>query len=164
MIRRGRGPRALTDLVSRITRPIFGKRGFAGGAILENWPGVVGPGLAAHTAPERIVFPPARRSEGTLQLRVDSGALAIELQHLEPLLVERVNTHFGFRAVARIKILQGPLPETHIAAKPSRRPLSESEEGSLAEAIAGIEDAELRSALEELGRAVIGRQGADDEE
>ncbi|MGB0671126.1 MAG: DciA family protein, partial [Rhodospirillales bacterium] len=42
-----------------------------------SWPLIVGPHLAAHTLPEKVF-------NGVLHLWVDSGALTLELQHLEP--------------------------------------------------------------------------------
>ena len=45
-----------------------------------------------------------------MHLRVASGGLAMELQHFEPVLVERINAYFGYPAVARVKLIQGPLP------------------------------------------------------
>ena len=159
MTPRGRGPRALAAAVARITKPIFGKRGFAQGAILTDWATIVGPHLAGHTVPERIAHTGGRRGDGTLHLRVDTGALALELQHLEPLLVERVNGYFGYRAVARLKLVQGPVPERRQPpAAPSRR-LDSDQEERLARHLAEVEDADLRARLDALGRAVMARSG-----
>ncbi len=44
MTTRERGPRALAGVLRKVTRPIFGKRGFAGGAVVTEtiyaWPGL----------------------------------------------------------------------------------------------------------------------------
>ncbi len=157
---RGRGPRALAEAVAGITGSVFGRRGFAGGAVLNDWPAIVGPGLAAHTLPERIVRGTGKPAGGVLHLRVDSGALATELQHLEPLLIERVNGYFGYRAVSRLKLLQAPLPKKEPPAPAVTRPLNPDEEQALARSLAGVADGDLRDALEGLGRAVMGRAGS----
>ena len=83
--------------------------------------------------------------------------MATELLHLEPLLIERINGYFGFKAVARLKITQGPLPDT--AAKPvwNPRPLKTEEETNLIESLIEVEDEDLQRSLRALGRAVIGR-------
>lgn len=156
--RRGRGPRALAASVAELTRPIFGRRGFADGAVVGDWAAIVGPILAAHSAPERIAFGPGRRDDGTLHLRIDSGGLATELQHLEPQLIERINAYFGYRAVGRLRIVQGPPPVSEKPPPPPTRPLEPDQERELAERLSGVDDDDLRRALGELGRAVIGRR------
>ncbi len=139
-------------------RAIFGKRGFADGAILKDWPTIAGEHLARHSLPEKVFNPKGARTGGILHLRIDKGSMATELQHLEPLLIERINGYFGFRAVDRLKITQGPLPET--AAKPARarRRLDAADQEDLARSLISVDDAELRQALEALGRAVKERR------
>jgi hypothetical protein len=162
MTGRGRGPRALAATVADITRPLFSRRGFADGAIVNEWPAIVGAHFAAHSAPEKIVAASGGGAEGTLHVRIDSGSLAIELQHLEPLLIERINGYFGYRAVARLKLLQGPLPKRRKASPPAVRPLEPGEEEELVRHLCTVDDPELRQALESLGRAVIGRRAGKD--
>ena len=162
MTGRGRGPRALAATVANITRPLFSRRGFADGAIVNEWPAIVGAHFAAHSAPEKIVAASGGRAEGTLHVRIDSGSLAIELQHLEPLLIERINGYFGYRAVARLKLLQGPLPKRRKASPQAIRALEPDEEEELVRQLCTVDDPELRHALEALGRAVIGRRAGKD--
>ena len=45
----------------RVTRPVFGRHGFAGGALVVDWPAIVGSAVASHTLPQRIKFPPKDR-------------------------------------------------------------------------------------------------------
>lgn len=160
--RRGGGPRALSATLDRLTRPVFRRRGFAEGAVLTDWPAIVGTHLAERSAPEKIV-PAGPRGEGTLHLRIKDGALALELQHLEPILLERINGYFGYRAVSRLRMIQGPLPPQNVA-PPSRTPapLEPDENARLEDLLAGVEDDALRERLESLGRAVLGRAGDRD--
>ena len=107
--RRGHGLRALASNLPRVTKKAVGRRGFADGALLSDWPRIVGNDLAKASEPIRLSFPKRQeRSSGTLVLRVEPG-LAITLQHLEPQLLERVNSFFGYRIVNRLKLLQGPV-------------------------------------------------------
>ncbi|MBC8338113.1 MAG: DUF721 domain-containing protein [Rhodospirillales bacterium] len=157
--KRGGGPRALAASLSAATKPIFGKRGFADGDILKDWAGIAGAHMAAHSQPEKIAYPKGASDGGTLHLRIDSGAMATELQHLQPLLIERINGYFGFRAVDGIKIIQGPLPDRQKKPDWSPRKLDPGEESRLAENLMDVDDEDLRKALQTLGRAVIGRSG-----
>lgn len=156
--KRGGGPRALGVSLAKITKALFGKRGFADGAILKDWPTIAGEHLARHSLPERVIYPRGARAGGTLHLRIDNGSMATELQHLEPLLIERINGYFGFSAVKNLKITQGPLPETAEKPARARRRLDEADQEDLARSLISVDDAELRQALEALGRAVMERR------
>ena len=92
--------------IDKITKPIFGKRGFGQSSVITDWPQIVGATLAQHTVPEKISFPRDERRNATLQLKIDSSALALELQHFSAQLVEKVNTYFGYKAVGKIQIVQ----------------------------------------------------------
>ncbi|KIL99685.1 Zn-ribbon-containing protein [Paramagnetospirillum magnetotacticum MS-1] len=137
----------------RVTRPVFGRHGFAGGALVVDWPAIVGSAVASHTLPIGIKFPPKERTEGSLTVKVDSGAFALEMQHLEPLILERINGYFGWKAVARLKLRQGPLPDSARASPKDAVPGSPSNAPLPAgESLAQVEDPDLRAVLERLGR------------
>ncbi len=70
--------------------------------------------------------------------------------------------YFGYRAVARLRLLQGPLPKSRKASPPAGRPLEPGEEEELVRHLCTVDDPELRHALEALGRAVIGRRAGKD--
>lgn len=151
------GPKAIAAPVARITAPMFRRRGLADGLVVAEWRAVVGERLAAVTAPERVVFPPRRREGGTLRLRTASSALALELQHLQPQIIERVNGYLGYPAVARLQIVHGPLPGRDRPEPPAIRDLSAGERDRLQAAVAGLDDAGLKAAVNRLGQAVLGR-------
>jgi len=91
-----------------------------------------------------------------LLLRVEPG-FALELQHLAPLLVERINTYFGYQTVARLKFQQGPLANRK-AAKPLREAPALTAEDPVNRQLAGIEDDELRVSLRRLAESYRARQ------
>jgi hypothetical protein len=101
--------RAISTSIERLTRPIFQRRGFGGAGIVEHWEDIVGSHLASACTPERISYPGQSRRGGTLHLRIGSSSLALEIQHLEPQIIERINSHFGYGAIARLRIQHGPV-------------------------------------------------------
>ena len=146
--------RTISSSVEKITKPIFSKRGFGEATIVNDWAHIVGDTLARHTVPEQIYHPSSSRSEGTLKLKIDSSALALELQHLIPQLMDKVNTYFGYRAVAKVQIIQGPVPEQQ---EPEEEPAALSEEDArrLEEKLAFVSDPDLKAALTALGSEVL---------
>lgn len=151
--RRGR-LRAIAAEVPKIAGAALGKRGFAEAQLVAQWPAIIGESLAAGVSPDRLSFPRGERRDGTLHLRVAPG-LALEVQHREPVLIERINAFFGYRAVARLALTQGP-PAQPAPPPPRRRPLKAEERQSLDQRLQAIEDAGLKAALQRLGEAVIG--------
>jgi hypothetical protein len=153
--RRRGGLRALAGEVPRIAAPVLGKRGFAGAQLVAEWASVVGPALADKISPDRLNFPRGERRDGTLRLRVAAG-MALDVQHCSPLILERINGFFGYRAVARLVLVQGPPVRSPRPAPPRPRPLTAAERAALDHRLAAIAAPELREALRRLGESVIG--------
>jgi hypothetical protein len=151
--RRG-GLRALGAEIPRIAGAALGKRGFGEAQLVTQWEAVIGDELAKKLSPERISFPRGERRNGTLRLRVAS-AFATEAQHLEPVLIERINAFFGYGAVARLAFVQGP-PLNAPPPPPRLRKLSAAEQREIESRVAGVADPDLREALKRLGNAVAG--------
>jgi len=150
------GMRAVAAPLSKVAGPVLKRRGLAGGRVVAEWPEIVGATLAACSCPERL-SQPRDGGPGTLKIRVD-GPLAVELQHLEPVIVERINGYFGYRAVARLSMVRGPLPRrAPRAEEPPPAPNADALERAAARA-AGIADEALRDALTSLGAHVLSRR------
>lgn len=150
---------ALGQTISRLTGPVFVRHGLADGTIVRNWRLIVGDLIANHTAPEKITYPAKSETGGQLHLRVSNSGIALQLQYLEPIILEKVNGYFGYSAVNKLRVLQGPLPEgPEEDTAWSPRPLTAPEEEQLTLELSEIEDPELRRSLENLGRAIIGRK------
>ena len=152
--KRRRGLHALAATLPKVTRRALGRRGFAEGGLIAEWPSVVGREIAARCLPAKLALArPGRREDGTLTLRVEPG-FATELQHLAPQIIERVNGYLGYRAVDRLILKQGPLPGPEEEATPPPHQLTADEAAALKDRLSAVDDDELRAALERLGRAV----------
>jgi len=157
--RRRGGMRALAATLPAITQRALGRRGFAEGGLIAEWPSIVGAAIAARCQPAKLSLArPGRRQDGALMLRVEPG-FALELQHLAPQIIERINGHYGYAAIARLTFQQGPLRASRRQPPPPLRRLGAAEEAELRQQVATVEDEELRGALERLGRAMRQRAG-----
>ncbi len=158
--------RSLADLAAGPVARLVGKRGMASGDIIAHWAEIVGTELAGCCVPDRIAWPrpsgeedgdgTARREGAVLHLRVE-GPRAIEVQHRAEEIIARVNQMFGFAAIERIRIQQGPLPRREkgntgipARAKAAPAPASDAKDGG-----------SLAAALERLGAAVRARNRTD---
>jgi hypothetical protein len=152
------GPRAIAETTARLTRRSLGKRGFTEAALIAEWPNVVGSLLGTVTLPLRIAFARGERSGGTLHIRVGSGAMATQLQHQEPLIVQRINGYFGYGAIARLAITQGPVARRPLRRAPAVAELTAQQERQLSDRLSGIDDPELKAVLAALGRRLAARR------
>lgn len=159
---RRRGALPVGDLIGDALGPAAKKRGFASTDLFAHWPDIVGAAYAETTRPERLAWP-RRLDDGGEQafepatlIVVCEGARALLFQHDAPRILERINAHFGFAAVARLKIVQKPIERLGPARPPRPRALGAAEEARVAALTADIEDEGLRAALTRLGRAIAG--------
>lgn len=156
--RRGGGPRPLAASLGALSKRALGRRGFAEAGLITEWDTIVGPALAAASQPDRLTFPPGRRNGGTLRLTV-AGPVAIELQHLEPVVIERINGYFGYRAVERVLLVNGtvraPARRATAASGEPARPGDPAALARLETSLEKVEDPDIRAALHRLGRAVL---------
>ena len=102
-------PRSAGELVGAIGDQSFRRFGFVQSSIVSRWGEIVGERYAKVSSPESIRFPAGRKAGGVLTLLVD-GAHAPLIQHLTPMIVERVNRFFGYAAINRIVFRQGKPP------------------------------------------------------
>jgi hypothetical protein len=157
------GARAIGAYVARMLGPVARARGFATTALLSEWPTVVGEELARFTMPDKVVWPrrtedresctqSAWRSDGAiLVLKVD-GPRAIEVQHRAEQILERVNTYFGYRAIAQLRFLQAPVARAE--SQPPGPPQADDDEPLPASNFANTG---LVQALKRLGAGIRGK-------
>ena len=147
--------RSAGELVGAAGDPSFRRFGFVQGSIVSRWAEIVGERYARVSSPESIRFPAGKKAGGALTLMVD-GAHAPLIQHLTPMIVERVNRFFGYAAINRIVFRQGrpPLPAAR-PARPDLRPVP----NELGEGLREIADPELRACLESLAAQIAASSG-----
>lgn len=142
---------ALSAEVPAIAKTALGSKGYAEAGLFTHWAEIAGASLAASSLPIKLSFSRGKRDEGTLTVRC-GGSAALELQHLAPSVLERINGHFGYRAVARLKIEQGAVAARQVAAAPP--PLTRLEQNEVSEATATVADPDIRASLSRLGTAI----------
>lgn len=102
--RGGRGFAHASAASAATLRKAAGKRGFAETRVLTDWDAIAGPALAPLCRPLKVSF--GSGGFGATLVVLAEGALAPEVEMQAPRLVERINAHYGYRAVARIRITQ----------------------------------------------------------
>jgi len=135
------GPRPLGSLIPPLVKPAFKKRAPATAQVLADWEVIVGPAIAGVTTPRKLF-------QATLAIACN-GPIAMELQHLAPTLIARINAHMGQVVVTRLRFVQDFAPPPPAAAR--RKPAVLAAQ----DAVADMPEGPLRDALEQLGRMVL---------
>ena len=156
--RRGGGLRRLPDLLTRLLDPASRRRGLAEARVLTDWPSIVGAALAARCQPVKLTGG-GHGHGGILHVHV-AGTAALELQHSEPQLIERINSYFGHPAVARLRLIQAP-PARRATPGPApvAPPLGADERAQIESLVQPVADDALRAALAGLGATLRSRSG-----
>lgn len=146
--------RAVGSFVPKLAAKAFEKYGFHSAEIITSWAAVAGADIARISAPERLKWPRSASAAGdtaggdaaggaTLILRVDP-AHALDVEYRAAEILDRINRHFGYRAVSTLRILQAPLPPAELTTGNLERRAIAAQAPADIEAIA---DTELKSAL-----------------
>lgn len=155
---RSKRARPVSEMLPTVGGAAFRRFGFVQSAVVSRWKEIVGDRYAGVSSPESIRFPAGKRSAGVLTLVVE-GAHAPMMQHVVPVIIERVNRFFGYGAVERVQFKQGVVKLAKAKpriAPPSLRPIP----SELGESLREIADPELRACLEALAQGVAASESA----
>ena len=127
-----------------------------GSDIIMHWRTIVGDTIRKFCRPVKTKFSP-RTDIRTLYVETPVGGFALEIQHQEQYILDKINAYFGYAAIHKIKVSQNidmlpPMPE-----KPQKKEaaLSANQEEMLFQAIDEIKDENLREILLKIGKNVI---------
>ncbi len=160
-----RSPPAAGRSLAKLVKALDERFGQGPDGLKARWREIAGEQLAARTEPARLSKP--RNGGGAvLELKVDGPAAAL-IQHQAAEIVARVNLFLGEGAVARLRIVQGPVRRADAgqaaakAAQARRRraqPLDAELEAELESGLDRLAEGPLKGALRRLGRHVLRQQ------
>jgi hypothetical protein len=154
--------RPLADLVAPALGKTLAARGFAAADVVLAWPEIVGERLAKICEPVALEWPRGSRAavdereHATLVVRVE-GAYGLEIQHLAPVILERINSRFGWRCAGKLAIRQGRMSAKDEPKPANQRPGPEALAKGR-EMAAEISDGKLRESLAALGAMVMAKR------
>lgn len=158
---RRRPARTVGDLAGKLLNPLIEQRAGMTLDIHARWPEIAGTGLAHCSRPEKLEWANKARNSSSAEpatlVVACQGARALFLQHEGDAIIRRANAYFGYRAIARLRIVQKPV---ELAAVSQRRPPTPRPAG-IDHLLEGIDNEELRAALQRLGDGVFSRGSAN---
>lgn len=149
--------RSFQSLVKRLTTPICQKNGFASASILLDWSKIVSPSFQEYCVAERVSFPPYKRALGTLYVRTPSH-MAPEIAYLEPIILEKINGYYGYQAISRLVIRQGPLTKKKQKMSQPLEAISSQAQELIEKEVETVSDEDLKNALHRLGEGILRKE------
>ncbi len=157
-----RGFKRTSTLLTGDIRKVAETRGFAVSRLLTHWDEIAGPAIAAIARPVKVTY--GSGGFGATLTVLTTGPQAPVLEMEKDRLRDRVNAAYGYNAISRIRITQTAATgfaeaQAHFAgAKPAAEPRPDPETDRRAGEMARpVGDADLRQALERLGRNVLSK-------
>ncbi len=161
------GISSISQAMLPLVKQVLGKKGFVEIDILSNWNSIAGEELAQFSFPQRIDFKRGERNNGTLCLSVPTGAFALEIQHREKFIIEKINTYFGYNAVSRLKIIQNndlsidDIKEIN-QSKPHKILVTAEEQNYINDLAEDLNNPALKEILIKLGQSVFDNNKKDE--
>ncbi len=144
-------PKTLSQCIEPVTMPVFKTQGLAGSRIISEWATIAGNKLSDHCIPNKLSFPAGKKTDGTLSIAVENG-FAPELQHMQKIIIDRIASYFGYKAVTRIIISHTYTAEAEkpVLANLKKLPCT------CIDIVNVVDDEELRNALSKVAKTLSG--------
>ena len=155
-------PKKLGDTLSKINKNYSSKFGKIEFIILSKWTQIVGSFFADHSEPDKISRITEEFNEfdepiykNFLHVRV-SPAAAVEFQHYKDTIIEKINSHFGYKAISDLRLQQNFVHEKKINKNKNlfNQEFSEEEKTNIKSEINNIKDKELEKSIVNLGASI----------
>ncbi len=146
---------SLGSIFVPIVKEIMNSEDFIEADILLNWYDVVGQELGRVIRPLKIKYD-KKESLRVLYIEVPAGGYALEIQHREKYIIEKINAYFGYSAIQKLNISQNLNMRPKMPQKIEKEAiLTEKEEKYVEEITDGIKDEKLKKILIKLGKSVV---------
>ena len=155
-------PKKIGETLSRVNKNYSSKFGRIEFLILSKWSQIVGSFFAKHSEPDKISRLTDDYNEfdepifkNFLHVKV-SPAAAVEFQHYKDTIIEKINSFFGYKAIADLRLQQNFIPEKKINSmiKPHEIEITDYEKEIIKKEIDEIQDKELEKSIVNLGASI----------
>jgi hypothetical protein len=133
----------------------FKKRGFVETRLISQWDRIIGKELSGRCFPIKIsTHTKHNKTSYTLVVEITDSAAAVELTYLEPIILEKIATYFGFKAIKSIKAIHRPSEQEEEPVEIVEETISKEGQEQLDSLLCDVDDEELRNSLSALGKSV----------
>jgi len=157
-------PIKLADSLQGVNKSLENKFGKINFVIYSKWAEIVGTFFAKHSEPEKITTIPKPAIDGEIEYQENilhvnlASAAAVEFQHFQNKILEKINSFFGYQAIHNIRIHQKLATKytdnPTIKIKKINKNLLNQKKIEIKDTIQKINDKELEQSLLSLGLSI----------
>ena len=155
-------PKKIGETLTKVNKNFSGKFGKIEFLILSKWTQIVGSFFADHSEPYKISRITEEFNEfdepiykNFLHVKV-SPAAAVDFQHYKDTIIEKINSFFGYKAIADLRLQQNFIPkkknEQHL--KSEKFETGDKEKELVKREVLNIKDKELEKSIVNLGASI----------
>lgn len=152
---------SISSIFMPIVKDMITAEDLVGIDIVLNWQKVIGEEIASFCNPLKTKYNQKDNSR-TLYVEVPVGGFALELQHKENYILDKINSYIGYKAIHKLNISQNMnmQPKVITNKKPQTKELelTEEQKNYLQNVTKEIKDEKLRKILINIGQNVIAEQ------
>lgn len=148
---------SLGSIFMPIMKDAFSSNDFVETDIMLNWVNIIGEEISSYCTPINIKYNP-KSNQRVINVEVPIGGFALELQHKEQYILDKVNAFLGYKGVHKLSITQNinkVIKKKHIKKENAKNKLSFEDKEFIKELSNGIKDDKLKEILIKLGENVI---------
>ena len=155
-------PKKIGETLSKVNKNYSSKFGQIEFLILSKWPQIVGSFFSDHSEPDKISRITDDFNEfdepvykNFLHVRV-SPAAAVEFQHYKDIVIEKINSFFGYQAISDLRLQQNliNIKKKNSAPKLYESEISKEERDLIKNEINAIHNKELEKSIVNLGASI----------
>lgn len=148
---------SLGSIFMPIMKDAFSSSDFVETDIMLNWVNIIGEEISSYCTPINIKYNP-KSNQRVINVEVPIGGFALELQHKEQYILDKVNAFLGYKGVHKLNITQNinkVIKNKHTKKENTKNKLSFEDKEFIKELSNGIKDDKLKEILIKLGENVI---------
>ncbi len=153
---------SISSIFIPIIKDMISAEDLIGVDIVMNWQKIIGKEIASFCTPLKTKYNP-NDNKRTLYVEVPVGGFALELQHKENYVLDKINSYIGYEAIHKLNISQNMNKQPEMISLEKKQQskelkLTEEQKVYLQEVTKEIKDENLRKILINIGQNVINEQ------
>lgn len=150
----------LGEGMSPLIKKLLGGSGLVQVELFAEWKNIVGEETSSYSAPQKIDFKKDSRNGGILHIAVPDGAFALEISAQKNILLEKVNSYFGYQAISDIRLtindvfFKQPEETPKDDDKQEKMLVSLQQQNYISKLTEDIKNPELKATLQKLGESI----------
>lgn len=146
--------KSLSKTLKPITNKLLGKHGLVEIDLITNWKSIAGEEIGSYSLPQSIRFAKNEKNNGTLIVAVKSSAFSLEINAKKNVIIDKINTFFGFSLIKDLKTIVADIPTSNVELY-EKTLVSQIDDLYIKDKTKEIKSEKLKQALEKLGAGII---------